>query len=146
MADAPIQFKPGPLREELESREHFPVGGANMVARRDLTRYYALLRDSIREVELTPGEAAYICDCLNGTIFGEHFYSLVWAEVADAEEDGLGEKWGVDAKALADRLRGASLGCRMAIVDAAERAWAVWGEDPTADLEETLRLVGLLQK
>jgi hypothetical protein len=63
----------------------------------------------------------------------------LWAEVEDADRlDGLGAKWGIDAHALAARLRDLSPGARMAILDAVERFWT-HADLPT---DEALRRAG----
>jgi hypothetical protein len=118
----------------------------NLIARRDLERYYAVLRDSLQTVTLTEGEASALVDALNGTLLEAHTYSLLWANVADAiRYDGLAEKWGIDGPALVAKLRALSPGAAMAVVDAAERYFVLASRIGSEDLAETLRAVGLLR-
>lgn len=101
----------------------------NEVARRDLERYYAVLRRSLPTFDRQ--EALAILDATNGTAFDPTTVGLLWADVDDAE--GLGEKWGIDRHALVARLRGLTYAESMALVDAAERFWS-YGKDADTDL------------
>ena len=78
---------------------------------------------------LTEAEWSLICDALNGcgtwiSAGGPDPFPMIWAGVADSEQDGLGEKWGVDIQALARRLRELPLAGRAAVWDVAARFWA----------------------
>lgn len=55
-------------------------------------------------------------------------------EVADADRlNGLGITWGIDGQALAARLGGMSFAAKVAVLDAAERWWALDVQPGTAD-------------
>ena len=57
-----------------------------------------------------------------------------WASVADCE--GLGEKWDVDADALAQRLRTAPLAEQVSVAEVVQRFWA-HPDLPTREALET---------
>ena len=49
---------------------------------------------------------------------------MAWAEISDADRlDGLGKKWGIDAEALAQRLRAMSAGAQVAVAEVVQRFW-----------------------
>ncbi len=102
---------------------------ANDVARRDLERYYEVVRRALPTFGRQ--EALAILDATNGTAFDATTVTLVWADVDETE--GLGEKWGVDHAALVARLRGLSYAECVALVDACERFWS-YGSDADTDL------------
>jgi hypothetical protein len=106
-------------------------------------RRHALCRQlEIASLALTRSEACAICDALNGTILDEHSWQSLWCEVYDADRlNGLGEKWEIDAKQLATRIRDASPGAKLALAEAVEEFWRAHVDDP---IEEGLRAVGLL--
>ncbi len=149
MSDNRVAFRAAdPLQQQLAARTDQEAEGqsAALVARRDLERYYAVLQDSLRRLDLTAGEACLIVDALNGTLMDAVSYRLLWAEVSDAQRrQNLAEKWGVDGSQLVERLRALSPGELMAIIDAAERFWTLIGRGATGTNEETLRQVGLLR-
>jgi hypothetical protein len=107
------------------------------------TRRHELCRRlEIESLALTRNEACAICDALNGTILDEHFWQGLWAEVYDADRlNGLGEKWEIDAKALAGRIRDSSPGAKLALAEAVEEFWRSHCDAP---IEHGLRAVGLL--
>ena len=109
----------------------------NDAARRDLSRYYAVLRDSLSRVSLSEGEASLIVDSLNGTIMDETSYLHLWMEVDDAE---LFEKWNVGRSALIAKLKALSPGETLAVIDAAERFWRLG-----VSTDKGLRIVGLVR-
>jgi hypothetical protein len=67
----------------------------------------------------------------------------LWAEIADALDDGLAAKWGVDGEALVAKLRALSAGQSLAVMDAIERAWR--HPDRGEDFGAALRAVGLVR-
>ncbi|HCZ49108.1 MAG TPA: hypothetical protein DCZ11_08895 [Gammaproteobacteria bacterium] len=76
---------------------------------------------------LTEAEWCAICDALNG-YWMEGCENIgvrtAWAEIADADRlNGLGEKWGVDAQALAARMRDMTAGAQVALAEVVERFW-----------------------
>ena len=118
----------------------------NLVVRRDIERYYAVLADELRRMEWGEPEASLIVDALNGVLADAHSYGLLWAGISDAIElEGLDRKWGVDGAALVARLRALTPGQAIAVTDAAERFWSMVGggdERPAAGL---LKAVGLIR-
>jgi hypothetical protein len=65
-------------------------------------------------------------DALNGVWLkdAEHL-SLIWAEIQDADDDdNLGTKWQIDAKALAARVRKMPYAQIVALVEDVEAWWA----------------------
>lgn len=118
----------------------------SLTARRDLTRYYALLEADLATVarRLTPHEVLAICDILTGTHIDDALLTVrhLDHEIADAEEDGIGQKWEVDLTGLAATVKALSPSVKLALVDAIER----WRKAPTGDGKEFidgLRAVGL---
>lgn len=108
------------LIEKLEER-----GPRSTVIERDLERLYTLYDRALRRVNLTVEEACLIVDALNGTFHDVRSGSRFWIGVQDQIElDGLDQKWGVDGKALTEKLSSLDDLTCMAIVDAAERFWS----------------------
>jgi len=148
MPSPQIQFRAvSPLDERLTERAdgHF---GRNMseVARRDLTRYYGLLSQELAGVakQLSEAQACAICDVMIGLHVDDQLMAVRYldAEIEDAADDGLGEKWGVDVAALAKLVKGFTLVQRLALVDAVER----WRSIPPGDgYESSLRAAGLIR-
>lgn len=140
-----VQFyEAGPLKSDLEER----VGGGltsshSGVAKRDLERYYEMLKRSLPTFTL--GEAVLLVDVMNGHIVMPYSVSLLWAEVSDALPDGYAEKWGVDGPALVERLRKLTPFECMAVADAVERAWNSASYQVT-NMEEKVRKVGLVRE
>lgn len=136
-----VQFRVGRdatgLAVDLERRAGRRLS-PDLVARRDLERYYETLRRSLPR--FTRAEAYAILDVTNGTLFDPWSVPLLWASVADAER--LGETWQIDQAALAERLRGLSYAEALAVVDAAERFWVRAPDAATAD--EALEACGLV--
>ena len=91
------------------------------VALRDLRRYYTMLDSALREVQLSTAEWDFLRDILNSTFRDENCARYLWAEVEDAGIEA--EKWGVDHRAFAARLRDLPEFTRLAIVDAVDRWW-----------------------
>lgn len=118
-----ISFRVGTgfLREELEARDYQHDSQANELARRDLERFYDLLRRTLQTVDLTASEASAICDANNGTFWDRFSYKMIWANVADSA--GLGEKWGVDQAALVKKMMAWDHSQCLAVIDAVERFW-----------------------
>lgn len=113
-------------------------------------RYRALLDDAMPT--LTEGQWCAVCDALNGywllmesRLGWSDPVRTAWANVADADEDGLGEKWNVDALALAKTLEAMPYVQQAAVCDVVRRFWRhpKLNELPTADLlrEAGARLV-----
>jgi hypothetical protein len=96
-----------------------------MMTRVDVAaRYREIIRRSVPA--LTEAEWMACADALNGVWLGDPVTGppTLWMEIADADQlDGLGAKWGIDAQALAQRLRDAHYAAAMAVIDVVERPW-----------------------
>ena len=91
---------------------------------RDLGRLYFLYDRALRRLDLTVEETCLIVDALNGTIHDNRTALMFSFGVEDAIDlDALDEKWGVDGKALKEKLSTLDEITCMAIVDACERYW-----------------------
>ncbi len=148
---ARVEFRPsGPLGQQLTARADIPTDGktnraVTEVARRDLTRLYALLAADLAAVHLTRGEALFLCDMLNGSHIDDQLLTVrhLHHEITDAIPDGLDVKWDVDGEKLAAKVAGWTLSQRLAVVDAVERYWQL--DDDADDYNQALQHVGLLR-
>lgn len=149
-----VRFRPASLSVPLRDRswDGRPV---DLVARRDLQRYYTLLDLSLDRVVLSESEAGLVCHALNwlqqaspDEVEIDH-WQVAWADVADAiRRERLDQQWNVDGEELIQRLRRLSPGELAAIVDAAERFWINYQQQEpaaTKTIAEQLRDVGLLR-
>lgn len=145
MPSPQIQFRAiDKLAEALEVRAE-QGRPASLVAQRDLERYYETLRRSMPS--LTVGEASLLADVCNGTYWEPHTVTLLWANVADALDDPVAEKWGMSdayAQDFVQRLRRLSYAECMALVDALERFW-IGPYHKEGDLPDRLRAAGLIK-
>jgi hypothetical protein len=93
-------------------------------------RYAEIVRQN--RPTLSPAAWLAVCDALNGIWLRDSgSLRLAWAEIADADRlHGLGAKWGVDAKALAEAVRDLDYAGLIALVDTVERFWADDSGDP----------------
>lgn len=110
-----------PIQQVLDGHEN-RSGRLNTVAE----RYLDIVRRDCPA--LTQAEWCAVCDALASYWMGAGDSALsirmAWAEVVDADRlDGLGEKWGVDAAALADRMQRMSAGAQVALAEVVERFW-----------------------
>ncbi len=97
-------------------------------------RYLALVaRDS---PTWTRAQWCAVCDALNGAWMSEEVgIGFSWAEIADADRlNGLGEKWGVDAQALAAEIRALPFCAKVALIEIVERFWVHAGLETDAAL------------
>jgi hypothetical protein len=107
----------------------------------EAARYYAVLNDSLRDLDFTEGEACLLVDVLHSFVPTEVSYRHIDISVADAIRlDGVATKWNVDAEALIRKLTELSPGHRMAIIDAVERFNDL---SNVQDLRQQVRVVGL---
>lgn len=144
-----ISFRPsGELTAKLSLRDDNgshngpgrpPSSSANIVARRDLERYYAVLERELASINLTEREACLVCDANNGLMADPPELAcsptMLWANVSDGIRLlKLDEKWNapdayptgppVDGPALVAKLQALTPGQTMAVVDAIERFWS----------------------
>ncbi|MGE0493303.1 MAG: hypothetical protein AB7S38_29110 [Vulcanimicrobiota bacterium] len=123
----------------------------NLVARRDLERYYAMLWLEARGLNFSVGEAALVCDANNGTLWDQAELTaqptMLWANVADGIRLGGVSNHGLTEQQEAElisKLQRLTPGQCLAVVDAVERFW----HSPRLnelDTEDLLREVGLIQ-
>jgi hypothetical protein len=75
---------------------------------------------------LTEAEWNACRDALNGVWLREaEHLTFVWAEIADSDRlEGLGKKWGIDAQALAERVRAMPYAELVALIESVESWWA----------------------
>lgn len=123
-----------PIQRVLEGHGENRSGRLNTIAER---YSYVVERDT---PELSEAQWCAICDALNGYwINGGDSGAgvrLAWAEIEDADRvAGLGEKWGVDAMALAAWLRGATAGQQVAVAEVVQRFWKHPDLPPRAALD-----------
>jgi hypothetical protein len=140
-----IRFRAGPVLAEIQARavRGDPAVSLGHTARRDLSRYYTVLRASLPR--FTEPEASLLLDALNGVLLDEYTYRLLWAEVDDAIRlDGLDRKWGVHGGELVTRLRNLGPAECMAVLDAVERAWLLLSDGSGRTVGDVLREVGLV--
>lgn len=138
-----VQFRSQEVEAELSKRAEEQSLG--LVAKRDLGRYYDLLRRERATLTLSAAEAMLICDVCNGTIFNEHSVAFLWAEVADGIRlNGADEKWQVDGAPLVAKLRVLTPGQAYALADGVEQFWT----DDYRPMEpyDALRQLGLIRK
>lgn len=120
------------LHEVLDQRRAFGAEGDARYSdtiRRIVARYDEVCRQSLPQLSL--GEWKLLCDVLNGVAL-DAARTVPWIrhEVSDAiHMDRLDHRWGVDGKALKERLAGFSYAELTAIVDVVERFWARSSED-----------------
>src|SRR5574340_103430 len=117
--------------ERAPSARSTEDGQRSAVLREIVQRYDEIVRRDAPE--LSEPEWKAVADALDGTILDSTTLRFAWAEVADADRiNGLGVKWGIDAQALAARIRDLTQGQLTALVDRVERFWSAVsrGEDP----------------
>ncbi len=139
-----IQFRAGDtLQLEIQARNE--GHGPGPTARRDLERYYYMIRSSTPT--FSEAEARLLVDALSGIITEPHTAHLLWAVVDDAIRLGrLDEKWGVDGWALVQRLRNDLTPFEaLAIADAVERVWSLMADAKSTPITDVIIRVGLIQ-
>lgn len=95
--------------------------------------------------EFSKAEWCVILDANNGTFEGlgtAQLGPMMWANVADSVEDGIGPKWGLTDEHvldLAKRMRELPHAAQVSIVEAVEQFWRV----PDLPTDEAMRQVGI---
>lgn len=144
-----IQFRTGQLASQIQVRAAEESSlSADLVARRDLHRYYTMLANDLRTITLTKPEALLCCEALGAPMEDPDDTAKspasVLASIIDAMSlDKLDEKFGVDRETFLTKVMGWTAGQRYAVADAAERWWLL--PDDEQDHEVTLTKVGLLR-
>lgn len=115
-----VSFRaPADLVAELSSRGD-TLGST---ALRDIRRYYDLLELTLSQLDdVSEAEWNYLRDILNGTYVDVDTARMLWAEILDADP-AVAERWGIDQRELAERVRALPIAARLAICDAVERWW-----------------------
>lgn len=135
-----------PLRELLDARggegndQHVLSGaGVSGIINTVADRYTEILRRSVPT--LSEREWMACADALHGVWLTDAgaYLAAVWIEIKDGDRlSGLGRKWGIDAHALAMRLREAPYAELVALVDLVERLWLRTDEDRSVRLRALL--------
>lgn len=113
------QFILGELTLDIETRRRGDEAYGS-VAKRDLERYYELLRRSLPA--FTEAEASVLVDACDEWRIEAHSASLLWAKVDEAiAANGLDQQRSVDGPALVARLRSLAPFEALAVCDAIER-------------------------
>ena len=131
---APVSLRLGDLEPKVLRRK--PDGRAlGGVVRRDLTRYYGVLGDSLRRVKFSPEEAHCVVMALWGHDLDSGSYRFLWAEVEQRIREGNNEfvPNGCDTDLLLAGLRALPHGALMAVLDAADQYWAQLGDGSVAE-------------
>ena len=145
-----LQFRAQPATGQALATLAGEEGKPNALAADRLERYVHLTRRALSTLRLPREEALLLVDVLRGTLVDSTFWAasgpaLLAAEIEDAAEDGLGEKWGVDLDKLAARIRSWHPVTVLAITDAVQAWWNLTSsrENPHS-WDEALHAVGLL--
>ena len=86
-------------------------------------RYMAIIEDSMPE--FTVSERTAIVDANNGCVLSDlQTATATYANIWDYPADILSEKWGIDAKRIASKIRALSLPGRLAVAEVIERYWS----------------------
>lgn len=128
------------METDLESRVTSMSGTRHAVAKRDLERYYEMLRCELRGMIFSPDEVKLMLDVGKGTFWQPFSIPFLWDEIEDSLLDGTAEKWNVDGPGFVKRLKSLTPTQACAVVDALERWW-IMGKD----FETGARAVGLLR-
>jgi hypothetical protein len=111
---SPIQFRDVEVERELDRRSN----NHNYAARRDLARYYELLRREMRSLGLLEQDEFLIAEACAGMEFTPDTAPFIRTAVREAmEESNLAEKWRVNPEQLNAKLKKLTPGQAMALVD-----------------------------
>lgn len=96
--------------------------------------------------EMTRGEWMACCDVLSRTVRdnvseSQDIVRFLWAEIQDAEQDGLGEKWGIECKTFGGRIKEMPYSSQCSIVEVVSRYW-LNHNNPDGDSDQQLELAG----
>jgi hypothetical protein len=156
----PVSFRSVTLEPELAART--PEGrGLGWVAKRDLGRYYALLRLLRHDVALSVGEALVICAAMRDIVQDSRreVHVDMWnapyallpraADAVDFRRFGLTaehrQRWGVDGTALRSKVAMWSFEQRCAVLDGVELFWLRCTSIDDEHAAEVLAEAGLVQ-
>jgi hypothetical protein len=144
-----VQFRAGPIATQLQQRsDGNPDLSVDLVARRDLERYYSLLSNDLRTImSLTRDEAMLCCEALLGLTLDDISrspHSMVTSILDAMNFNELHKKLGVDRTTFTEKIINWTGGQRYAVADAVER-WRLLTRDHGVDDDEALVKVGLLR-
>lgn len=117
MAERFTLYAGEPVATVLVGYENNRSGRINQVC----SAYTALIADATPA--LTSSQWCAIVDVLNGTVLDDSMLRFIWAEIMDSESDGLGQKWDVDMKSLAEEIRGFTTAQLIALREIIFRFW-----------------------
>lgn len=118
------------------------LGQSAPTLNRALESWARVVGEATEELKLSRSQWNYLADCLNGHVFDSLTGpGALGAEVRDAERyDGFGEKWDVDAVALAEITTALSWEATAAVIAAVQFFWEHYQTiDPRKDEWWTLR-------
>lgn len=132
------------MLEHLNVRLQSQQETRHAVAKRDLDRYYALLRQELRTVLLSRDEVSLLLDLPqhNGSLWTASTPPLLFEVMEDALRYGRAAARNLQGAELVERLKALSAAQNCALVDALERWWARPAHERT---DATLLEVGLIQ-
>ncbi|SHF56694.1 hypothetical protein [Streptoalloteichus hindustanus] len=137
-----IQFRTGPLAADLQARTAPDAStSADLIARRDLERYYQVLHHDLHTVDLTREEAHLVCEALSTPDADPSPDTILGSILIAVHIDHLDRSYGVDARALTLKIKWWTVGQRYAVLDAVER-WRLL-KDERVDPDMALVRVGL---
>jgi hypothetical protein len=129
--------------KKIQSRDIKGVANPGAIAKRDVERWYSLLSESLKEVEVEPAEAVVM-------IYAAHrWLSIMNGDRLDILPEQLLQNMGLDGfyrdaqYSLAEKVQGWALGTRAALWDAAERYEVAAYREPTKTFGAILHQVGL---
>jgi hypothetical protein len=104
-----------------------PVGFRSGRLNAAIDRYLAIVQDELLHMQLTRNEWLALMDALNGAQVSDTTGDAIswrsaWASLYDAHET-LDEKWGVDSRELALRVRDMTIATKAALFEAAVGFW-----------------------
>lgn len=134
---------PDPLLKDVQSRDPKALKNPGSVAKRDLERWYALLAEALRDVELSPAQAVLLIRLIGQAT--EPIEDLV-ASLPDYVERNPQEGFQHVQRGLVRVLSTYGLATRWALVDAVERYEVLIRRSPVRPgftVGMALHLVGL---
>ncbi|WP_250126382.1 hypothetical protein [Chroococcidiopsis sp. CCMEE 29] len=142
MDDKTVTFQDGELKGWLRNRGE----STSVIARRDLKRYYTLLKRCLGTLHLSENEAALICEALKDYQLEDNIEQIgvMWGKIDDAIGlNQLDSKWQVNGQALVRKFQSLTPCQIFAVIDAVEQFWFEGESNLKEELHEKLIRVGL---
>ena len=134
---------PETLLSQIESRVDScgPYDNRSQLIAECLDRYLRAIDSAKKNLlgMMSDAELNYIMDCNNGTIYTASTVTLIYANIEDSQEDGLSEKWEVDGKSLAAKIRDLDYIHCAALVDAIGKFWQSVSAGNQLEVRDALR-------